>query len=181
VLVASVGVTPAEQMLYGTAKHVRQAGFGEPAARRVIQVRRLVDEWRRGRVEMQQAQREVDAVVAEPWFDLAWLPRELATAGAWPDMDFDPTEIFAQVRVPVLLFDGEDDEWQPIDASVAAWRRAARQAGNRDITIVRLARTGHAPTLGLRHELDAVSPDYERELIRWLVRVTARTSDSRAS
>src|SRR6185436_1824104 len=49
VLLASTGVTPAEQMLYGTAKQARLAGFGEDAASRIADVRRVVDEYRRGR------------------------------------------------------------------------------------------------------------------------------------
>jgi pimeloyl-ACP methyl ester carboxylesterase len=64
------------------------------------------------------------------------------------------------VRVPTLLFYGADDEWQPIDASIAAWRRA----GLDDLTIVRLAGTGHSPTL----EGGNISPEYERSLLAWL-------------
>jgi pimeloyl-ACP methyl ester carboxylesterase len=76
-------------------------------------------------------------------------------------MDFDPAAVFARVRVPTLLFYGEDDEWQPIDASIAAWR----SAGLDDLTIVRLPGTGHAPTIGGE---DAISPEYERSLLAWL-------------
>jgi pimeloyl-ACP methyl ester carboxylesterase len=172
VLVASTGVTPAEQMLYGTARHVREAGYPEEAAEAVIATRRLVDEWRRGRASIDDAQRAVDELARHPWFEQAYLPRELSGAREWPDMDFDPAPIFAQVRVPTLLFYGEDDEWSPIDASIDAWTRAAERAGNRDVTIVRLPGTRHAPTLGGASSLRAVSPDYERTLVSWLKRVT---------
>ena len=181
VLVASVGVTPAAQMLYATAKHVRGAGFGEDAAQRAVEARRLVDEWRRGNAPIERAQRTVDSLASQPWFDLTYLPRDLAKAGPWPDMDFDPVPIFAQVKVPVLLFYGEDDEWQPIDESVAAWQLAAKRAGNDDVTVVRLAGTAHAPTLGGRRAIDAVSPEYERTLVTWLERVTRRAASSRVS
>ncbi|HEU5288835.1 MAG TPA: alpha/beta hydrolase [Candidatus Limnocylindria bacterium] len=171
VLLASTGVTPAEQMQYGTAKHVRMAGYGEDAAGRVVELRQLVDEWRRGRVPIERAQAELDRARREPWFEQAYLPERLSAAKAWPDMDFEPAEVFAKVTVPVLLFYGEDDEWQPIDASVAAWRRAAERAGNADLTIVRLAGTGHAPTIGDLETVDAVAPEYERALLEWLRRV----------
>ena len=171
VLVASVGVTPTEQMRYGTAKHLREAGHGEDAVRRLLDARTATEEWRRGRLDLTSAQAAVDAIADEPWRDLAYLPRDLATAGAWPDMDFDPERVFAQVRVPVVLFYGEDDEWMPIDASIAAWRRAAEAAGNRDVTVVRLAGARHTPTLGGRKEIDAVSPEYERVLVDWVLRV----------
>jgi len=174
VLVASTGVSPAEQMLYGTAKHVRMAGFGEDAAQRVVAVRRAVDEHRRGALGRAEAQRAVDGIRREPWFDLAYLPADVGELGEWPDMDVDPEAIFANVRVPTLLFYGEDDEWSPIDASIAVWERAAARAGNGDVLAVRLKGTTHFPTMGGAESLDAVSQDYERALVDWLDRVTRR-------
>lgn len=172
VLIASVGVTPSAQMLYGTAKHVRAAGFGDAAADRVTAARRIVDEHRRGRGSLAEAQRAIDEISDEPFFGLAYLPRHASELGPWPDMDFDPEPIFAQVRVPTLLFYGEDDEWQPIDESVAAWRRAATLAENDDVSVVRLPGTGHAPTRDGKKDETAVDPEYERTLIGWLRRVT---------
>jgi uncharacterized protein len=173
VLVASTGVSPADQMLYGTAKHARLAGFSEDVANRIVALRRIVDEWRRGRVSRGSAQAAVDAVADEPWFEHASLRRTLGD-GAWPDMDFDPEPIFSRVRVPVLLFYGEDDEWQPIDASIAIWQRAARRAGNADVTVVRLAGNGHAPTIGVLDDASAIAPEYERTLVAWLDRRALR-------
>lgn len=173
VLLASAGVSPAEQMLYGTAKHARMAGFGEDAAERIVAARRVVDDWRRGRVAVAEAQRAIDAIRGEPFFEHAFLPADLADQSVrWPDMDFDPERVFAEVRVPTLLFYGEDDEWQPVDASIAAWQRAAKTAGNDDVTIVRLAGTAHAPTLAGRDGIDAIAPEYERVLVEWLARVS---------
>lgn len=174
VLVASTGVTPAAQMRYGTAKHARMAGYGEDVAERIDEARRRMEEWRRGRLPIADAQRSIDEIVREPWFEHAWLPERLDPESRWPDMDFDPEPIFAGVRVPVLLFYGEDDEWQPIDDSVAAWHRAAKRAGNGDVTVVRLAGTGHTPTLGGREDPQAVSPEYEQALIEWITAVTGR-------
>ena len=162
VLLASTGVSPAEQMRYGTVKHARQAGYGEDVARRIVEVRAALEEFERGRLSREKAQRAVDAVADEPWFEHAYVRRELPDApGFWPDMDFDPAAVFARVRVPTLLFYGEDDEWQPIDASIAAWQKA----GVKDLTVVRLPGTGHAPTNGGG---EAISPEYERTLIAWL-------------
>jgi pimeloyl-ACP methyl ester carboxylesterase len=64
------------------------------------------------------------------------------------------------VRCPVLLFYGEEDEWTPIEPSLAAWRRAATNA-----TVVRLPGTGHAPRVG-----GAISPDYTAALVEWVER-----------
>jgi pimeloyl-ACP methyl ester carboxylesterase len=172
VLVASTGVSPATQMLYGTAAHARRAGFGEDVATRLVHARTQVDQWRRGHIGIEAAQAAVDAVADQPWFAHAYLPRSLRESGRWPDMDFDPVPVFARVRVPVLLLYGEHDEWQPIDASIEAWRWAATQTKNRDVTIVRLPGTGHAPTLGGAESSEAVSPDYERAVVDWLTRIT---------
>jgi pimeloyl-ACP methyl ester carboxylesterase len=167
VLVASTGVSPAAQMLYGTAEHARGAGVDDDDVERLVALRRLVDEWRRGRVTRERAQAAVDAVADQPWFEHAYVQRVLGD-GIWPNMDFDPEEVFSRVRVPVLLFYGEDDEWQPIEASVAAWRRSARRAGNTDVTVVRLAGTRHAPTIGGAEDQNAIAPEYERTLVSWL-------------
>ena len=161
VLLASTGVSPAEQMRYGTIKHARQAGYGDDVAARILEVRAALEEFERGRRPRDAAQRAVDAVAGEPWFEHAYVRRELPDApGFWPDMDFDPAAVFAQVRVPTLLFYGQDDEWQPIDASIAAWRKS----GVKDLTIVRLAGTGHAPTT----RTGEISNEYERTMLVWL-------------
>jgi pimeloyl-ACP methyl ester carboxylesterase len=165
VLVASTGVSPAEQMRYGTVKHARQAGHGDDLARRILELRGTFEEFQRGRLSRNEAQRAIDAAANEPWFEHSYVRRELPDEpGFWPDMDFDPAPVIARVLVPTLLFYGEDDEWQPIDASIAAWQGA----GLEDLTIIRLAGTGHAPTLGGRDDRNAISPEYERSLLAWL-------------
>ena len=162
VLLASTGVSPAEQMRYGTVKHARRAGYGDDVARRILELRAKFEDFERGRLSRGEAQRAIDEVADESWFEHAYVRRELRDEpGFWPDMDFDPAAVFARVRVPTLLFYGEDDEWQPIDASIEAWRHA----GLDDLTIVRLPKTGHAPTIG---PVDEISPEYERSLIAWL-------------
>ena len=169
VLLGSSGVSPAEQMRFGTVKHARQAGYDEDVVRRIVDLRRLLEDYARGRIPREVAQRSIDAVAPESWFEQAYVRRTLPEApGFWPDLDFDPKAFFSRVRVPTLLLYGEDDEWQPIDASIESWRLAAATAGNDDLTIVRLAGTGHAPTLGGREERDAIAPDYERTLLAWL-------------
>jgi hypothetical protein len=79
-------------------------------------------------------------------------------------MDFDPTPILAQVHCPVLLFYGEEDEWTPIEPSIAAWERA----GTGSLAVVRLPGADHAPTFGGAHDRDAISPAYTQALTNWL-------------
>lgn len=168
VLVAATGVTPAQQMRYGTAEHLRRAGHDGRAARELRFLRVAYERFLRGELERKAAQRIVDRYSSCPWFPLSWVPSRLPIHGRWSDMDFDPRPVFAQVHVPTLLFYGETDEWSPIPASITSWRRAARRSGNRSIRIVRLPGTTHLPTLGGRPSARAISPDYHRELETWL-------------
>src|SRR2546423_2338599 len=56
--------------------------------------------------------------------------------------------------------DGEDDDWIPIDESIAAWRRA----GGDEVEIVCVPGTGHDPVL----VSGEVSPRYTETLVTWL-------------
>jgi pimeloyl-ACP methyl ester carboxylesterase len=64
------------------------------------------------------------------------------------------------VAVPTLLFYGEDDEWTPVDASVAAWRRT--RGGAVDMVVIE----------GASHDLSladgTLSPTYELRMVTWL-------------
>lgn len=168
VLVASTGVSPAAQMRYGTAKQARAFGHSEAEVAALLALRAAFEDYARGRRPRAEVQSLVDAAKDEPWFPRAWVRPVLPSApGFWPDMDFDPLPVFRQVNVPTLLFYGEDDEWQPIDASIAAWSGRGR-------TINRLRGTAHAPTLRGERDLGSVAPDYTDSLVAWLRKVTDR-------
>jgi hypothetical protein len=168
VLVAATGVSPAAQMRYGTAKQARAFGHSGAEVDALLALRTAFEEYARGRRPRAEVQRLVDAAREAPWFPRAWVRAEVPAApGFWPDMDFEPAPVFARVAVPTLLFYGEDDEWQPTDASIAAWSGRGR-------TIVRLPGTAHAPTLRGERDVASISPNYTDTLVTWLRRVTAR-------
>jgi uncharacterized protein len=165
VLLAACGVSPAMQMRYGTAEQLRRHGFGEERAlSELAELRAALEDALRDRSPVGPGQAVVDRYADRPWFELAYVPRTLDPTDDWPDMDYDPAPTLAEVRCPVLLFYGEEDEWTPIDPSIAAWQAA----GNAELTVVRLAGTDHAPTFGGRHEREAISPEYTRVLTDWL-------------
>lgn len=167
VLCASTGVAPAAQMRYGTARQLRRAGFGDVEVANLLKLRSAVEEYQRGRADREAVQEVIDRTADEPWFGLAWVPRVLPEPGTWVDMDFDPEPVLRRIQCPVLLFYGEDDEWQPIEESIATWQRATAVSGNNDVTIVRLPGAGHEPTLRHKNVVSA-SALYTQTLVSWL-------------
>ena len=171
ILVAATGVSPVEQMRYATATQARTAGRTEAEVEASLALRSAVEGFGRGTRSRSEVQALIDAAKAEPWFAHAHVRPELPEEpGFFPDRDFDPAPYIAAVHVPTLLFYGEDDEWQPTDASVAAWERA----GTRDLMIARIPNTGHAPTAPGGTDIASVLPRYTDTLGAWIKRV-ART------
>jgi pimeloyl-ACP methyl ester carboxylesterase len=167
VLVASTGVTPAEQMMYAVERQLRLAGYGDDVVERALELRRRFEHWVHTIAPEPDEQLAADllAAVDEPWAGQLWLPPGLLDEEGvrlWVDeMDFDPRPSFAQVRVPTLLFYGADDSWTPVGPSVEAWRAAAGS----DVEVVVVP--------GAEHDLKlpdgSFAPEYERRLVDWLL------------
>jgi len=163
--IASTGVTPATQMLYGVAEHMRRAGFDSAVVDEAIRLRIAFDDAIHGRTADESS--VVDRLLKasqEPWWPLAYLPTELPDSEGrtrWTDeMDYDPVPSFCALQMPVLLFYGEDDPWTPVSRSAEAW--AAAQ-GDR-ATIVVIPDVGH----DLRGADGSVSSVYDDRLLSWL-------------
>ena len=164
---ASTGVTPSEQMMYAVAQQLERAGYGGAVTNRVLALRRFYEAYVHGRAPGREAElaAELTAAMDEPWWLLAFLPPvPLDAEGCrlWiEEMDFDPRPIFAQVRVPALMFYGEDDAWTPVPPSVDAWRAARGDA----VEIVVVPEASHELCL----PDDTIAPGYEQKLADWLV------------
>ena len=129
VLVASTGVTPSEQMMYATAEQLRRGGYDALVVEHALDLRRRFEDAVHGRtLDEAELKAELWSGLDEPWFPLLFLPPTLLDDEGrrlWiKEMDFDPRPVFAQVRVPTLLFYGEDDGWTPVGPSIEAWREA---------------------------------------------------------
>ena len=166
VLVASIGVTPSEQMMVAVERQLRLAGYGDDVVDRALDLRRRFEHWIHAVAPEPDEQLADDllAAVDEPWAGQLWLPPSLLDEEGvrlWiEEMDYDPRPTFEQVRVPTLSFYGELDSWAPVEASVKAWRDA-RGDGVELVVIP-----------GAEHDLTvpdgSVAPEYDRRLVEWL-------------
>jgi hypothetical protein len=165
--IASTGVTPSEQMMYAVAQQLERARYGSAVVQRVLALRRFYEAHVHGYADSREEELAVELAKAmeEPWWLLAFLPPVPLDAEGrrlWiEEMDFDPRPIFAQVRVPALMFYGEDDAWTPVQPSVDAWRGARGD----DVDIVVIPEASHELCMAD----DSLSPEYERKLVDWLL------------
>jgi pimeloyl-ACP methyl ester carboxylesterase len=165
-LVATSGVSPAVQMRYGTAQQLHLHGYGTAELAELTHLRETLESVVRGHIDRQAAQTVIDTYADQPWFPLAYVPRDLHSyPGTWDDMDYNPEPVIAQVRCPTVLFYGEADEWTPAEDSIAVWRRTAV---TRDLSIQRLAGCTHLPTIDGADTLAAISPDYSSAMLAWI-------------
>ena len=166
VLVASIGVTPSEQMMVAVERQLRLAGYGDDVVDRALDLRRRFEHWIHA-VAPEPDERlagDLLAAVDEPWAGRLWLPPSLLDEEGvrlWiEEMDYDPRPTFEQIRVPTLSFYGELDSWAPVEASVRAWREA-RGDGVELVVIP-----------GAEHDLTlpdgTFAPEYDRRLVEWL-------------
>ena len=166
VLVASIGVTPSEQMMVAVDRQLRLAGYGEDVVERALDLRRRFEHWIHEVAPKLDEQLAADllAAIDEPWSGRLWLPPTLLDEEGrrlWiEEMDYDPRPTFERVRVPTLSFYGELDSWAPVEASVEAWCEA--RGDNVELVVVR----------GAEHDLTlpdgSFAPEYEQRLLDWL-------------
>jgi pimeloyl-ACP methyl ester carboxylesterase len=172
VAVSAAGVTPGVQMAFATRALMREAGHGDEAVDRMLEVRHAMDDLSSGRMSVSDAQALLDSVVEEPWFKVAFVPPDASLIDAsWAEeMEFDIRPALRRLSLPVLLFFGEHDRWIPVAESADVWR--SELGPEADLTVVSLPGTGHAATLASDPadwlEQGPVSPDYERKLVAWL-------------
>lgn len=164
--VASTGVTPSEQMMYAVAQQLERAGYGQAAVKRALALRRAYEDHVHGRSPGREAElaTELEEAMKEPWWLLAFLPPvPLDAEGCrlWiEEMDFDPRPVFEDVRVPALMFYGEDDAWTPVEPSVRAWREARGD----EVEIVVIPEASHELTM----PDGTIALEYEDKLVEWL-------------
>jgi len=163
-LVAGPGMSPAEQVRYGTREQVRRAGYDDRAQAEAAEVWSALESFLRGERSRDDAQTVIDAYIDRPWFPLLTTPAELPPDATWHDIDFDPRPHMERVRCPVHLFYGSEDEWTPVEPSIRAWREATARSGT-SLAVTELPGLGHAP---VDPSDGSVSATYEITLLGWL-------------
>lgn len=172
VAVSASGVTPAEQMDYGVAFHLKQAGFDQSIIAKAIELRTLVNEYFRGKLSREQVALKLERYESEPWFDKSYLftsrelPREVTLSKWHYEMDYEPLSIWRKVMQPVLFLFAEVDEWVPIDASMENYKAATSHL--RDVTFHRVKGTDHLMCISEEEDPLKISPDYLAILLEWL-------------
>ena len=169
VLVASIGVTPSEQMMVACERQLRLAGYGDDVVERALGLRRRFERWIHSQAPEPDEALAADlwAAIDEPWAGHLWLPPTLLDEEGvrlWiEEMDFDPRPIFASVRVPTLSFYGANDSWAPVEASAEAWKAARGD----EVEVVVVPGAEHDMTL----PDGSFAAEYEQKLVEWLTRL----------
>ena len=163
-LVSAQGMSPAEQMRFGTREQVRRGGYDERAQGEAVEAWSALESFLRGGRSREDAQAVIDTYADRPWFPSLTMPAELPQDASWHDIDFDPRPYIERVRCSVLLFYGTEDEWTPVEPSMRAWRDGTAPSGA-SLTVTELPGLGHAP---VDPSDGGVSPAYETALLDWL-------------
>lgn len=120
ILVSAPMVTADEQMRFAVANILRIRGYDQSAIEQAVGARNAVDEFMRGRLSRDEAQRIVNAAATQPWFDLIYLDRNFRdpnVSGWAEEMRNDPLTALNSVRAPTLVLYGAADPWVPVEVS----------------------------------------------------------------
>lgn len=168
VAVSASGVSPADQMNYGVAFHLEQAGFDRAAIDEVIRLRNLVNAYFRGQLTRAEASTELSRFEHEPWYEQGYLypshelPVDIAQSKWHYEMDYEPLSIWKQVTQPILFLFAEVDEWVPTGQSMVNYKTATSHL--QDVTLKQIPGTDHL----MRNPAGETSKEYQDVLIHWL-------------
>jgi len=172
VAVSASGVSPADQMDYGVAFHLKQDGYDQSVIDKVLELRTLVNEYFRDRVSREQTALELSLYESEPWFRKGYLfpSRELPvdiTQDKWHyEMDYEPLSIWKKVKQPTLFLFAEIDEWVPIEQGMINYEGATSHLG--DVTFKQIKGANHLMSVSKAENNLEISREYIDLLLDWL-------------
>jgi uncharacterized protein len=172
VSVSGPGVSPARQMDYAAAYALQTSGHSPEVVEQALNVRALVNAYYRSRASKHEVEQAVATIRHESWFGQVYLPG----AGNLPadpthtkwylEMDYDPLNVIARVRVPIVFFFAETDAWVPIDESIVNIQKVTES--HPDVTIQRIPGADHLMETGTPGSAGPISELYLKLLIEWL-------------
>lgn len=169
VTVSASGVSPADQMNYGVAFHLKKDGFGRSAIDKAIELRNLVNEYFRGHVSREDTRAELSRYEHEAWYEKAYvypsskLPVDITQSKWHYEMDYEPLSIWKQVKQPTLFLFAEVDEWVPMEQSMINYKNAT--AHLKEVILKQVAGTDHL----MRDQTGKTSKGYLNILMDWLI------------
>lgn len=172
VAVSASGVSPADQMDYGVAFHLKKDGYDRTVIDKVVELRTLVNEYFRGNVSRDNTAAELSHYESEPWFGKGYLYSSQAlpvdiTQDKWHyEMDYEPLSIWAKVKQPTLFLFAEIDEWVPIEQGMKNFERTTSHL--KDVTFKRIKGTNHLMSISQDEERLEISQEYLNILLDWL-------------
>lgn len=171
---AGGGVPMYEAEVNSITNQVRAQGIsGNELAEATVFIKMLVNVLRTG-----QGREQFDAATEKArntkWYPMLHVPpkdnwfwsyyRRIA--------DYNATDFWAKVNVPVLLIYGERDIYVPVAQSISNIDRALSKAGNNDYTIIMLPRASHAfniePEAGQPFEWGHLASGFPNLLTAWI-------------
>jgi dipeptidyl aminopeptidase/acylaminoacyl peptidase len=178
IAVSAPGVSYAELNLFAVTNRLRRGGFDGAQVTAATTALQLLDDFVRYDDDRGGTQAMLDAAQRQPWCGSSTLPATLPTAAQrqswlrWRDLDLDPATYWENVRVPVLLIYGENDEVVPVERSIERITEALTRVGNSLLTVHVFPAADHDLAL-TEHDgtrlpgAPRISPGYFEILTRW--------------
>jgi uncharacterized protein len=177
-------VTPEKQMEFATTNLLMVRGYSREDAERMLKSRRTWVAYLNGTASRAEALDAIQRAEAQPWFDLAFLPRasnlttDPGNSAARKEMAYDPIAALRKVKVPLLFIYGGEDPWVPVAQSIKQLDILSKQHENIRYAVVAdashemmlLARETMAFDAKTMNENAPQAPGYFMLMASWLDR-----------
>lgn len=156
-------VTPDVQMMFSSTNMLRVFGYSQDDIDQMRATRAAVDNYMRGSVDYETAQRAVDAAKTKPWFRYLYMGKTVkdrAVSGWRREIEHDPMGALEQVKAPLLVLYGATDPVVPVATSVE--RLAAVTPRRPNMKVVVIADADHHMQIGVDPRI-LLDPDHDDE------------------
>jgi len=187
----SAPLTPPDiQMNFAVVNFLRIRDFSEEDVAQAVAARTAIDDFMRGRRDRASTQAILDQAATRPWFEHSYLSptfKDPAESRWAKEIQHDPLETIARVKVPALILFGTDDPWIPVQISVERFRTRITRRRSLTMHVVKGANHEMATTIPMKDEIDPAlfsrhhpdSPEYFGVLAAWLTRHVLAADGSR--